>query len=250
MPILESKSVNVFYGTRQVLYDVSIGIEEHTVTAFIGPSGCGKSTFLRMFNRMNDFISDFRKEGDVRVEGNDIYAPNVATEDLRKRVGMVFQQPNPFPKSIFENVVYGLRLQGVRQKSVLNEAAERALRRADLWDEVHGMLTRSAMSLSGGQQQRLCIARALAVDPVILLLDEPASALDPISTAKVEELLLELKQTCTLVIVTHNMQEARRVSDKTAFFNLGKLIEFDDTKRLFEQPHEVETQRYLAGKFG
>ncbi|GAB2583694.1 phosphate ABC transporter ATP-binding protein PstB [Spirosoma areae] len=250
MAILESKSVNVFYGTKQVLDQVSLSIDEHCITALIGPSGCGKSTFLRLFNRMNDFIGDFRKEGDVLVEGEEIYAPDVSTEDLRKRVGMVFQQPNPFPKSIFENVVYGLRLQGVSQKSVLNEKAEQALRRADLWDEVSGILTKSALSLSGGQQQRLCIARALAVEPAILLLDEPASSLDPISTAKIEELLLELRQTCTLVIVTHNMQQASRISDKTAFFNLGKLIEHNDTKRLFEQAREPETQRYLAGKFG
>ncbi|GAB3643634.1 phosphate ABC transporter ATP-binding protein PstB [Spirosoma arcticum] len=250
MAILESKSVNVFYGPKQVIDQVSMGIDEHCITALIGPSGCGKSTFLRLFNRMNDFIGDFRKEGDVLVEGKEIYASAVSTEDLRKRVGMVFQQPNPFPKSIFENVVYGLRLQGVSQKSALNEKAEHALRRAALWDEVSGILNKSALSLSGGQQQRLCIARALAVEPAILLLDEPASSLDPISTAKVEELLLELKQTCTLVIVTHNMQQASRISDKTAFFSLGKLVEYDDTKRLFDQPHEGETQRYLAGKFG
>ncbi|MBC8152453.1 MAG: phosphate ABC transporter ATP-binding protein [Bacteroidetes bacterium] len=250
MAILESKSVNVFYGTKQVIDQVSMGIDERSITALIGPSGCGKSTFLRLFNRMNDFISDFRKEGDVLAEGKEIYAPDVSTEDLRKRVGMVFQQPNPFPKSIFENVVYGLRLQGVSQKSVLNETAEHALRRAALWNEVNGMLGKSALSLSGGQQQRLCIARALAVQPVILLLDEPASSLDPISTAKIEELLLDLKQTCTLVIVTHNMQQASRISDKTAFFSLGKLIEYDATKRLFSQPREGETQRYLAGKFG
>lgn len=248
MAILESKSVNVFYGTKQVLDQVSIGIDEHRITALIGPSGCGKSTFLRLFNRMNDFIGDFRKEGDVLVEGKEIYAPDVSIEDLRKRVGMVFQQPNPFPKSIFENVVYGLRLQGIAQKLVLNEKAEHALRRADLWNEVSGILTKSALSLSGGQQQRLCIARALAVEPTILLLDEPASSLDPISTAKIEELLLELKQTCTLVIVTHNMGQATRISDKTAFFTGGKPIEY--TKQLFEQPREPETQRYLGGKFG
>jgi phosphate transport system ATP-binding protein len=250
MPILETKSVSVFYGTKQVLDSVSLGMDEHRITALIGPSGCGKSTYLRLFNRMNDFIGDFRKEGSVLVEGTEIYGPGTSVEALRKRVGMVFQQPNPFPKSIFENVIYGLRLQGITQKSALSEAAEHALLRADLWDEVSGILTKSALSLSGGQQQRLCIARALAVEPTILLLDEPASALDPISTAKIEALLLDLKQTCTLVIVTHNMGQATRISGKTAFFNAGKLIEYADTKQLFAQPHEVETQRYLAGKFG
>jgi phosphate transport system ATP-binding protein len=250
MAILETKSVNVFYGTKHVIDAVSLGIDEHRITALIGPSGCGKSTYLRLFNRMNDFISDFRKEGEVLVEGAEIYAPDVSTEALRKRVGMVFQQPNPFPKSIFENVIYGLRLQGITQKSSLTEAAEHALRRAALWDEVKEILSKSALSLSGGQQQRLCIARALAIEPTVLLLDEPASSLDPISTAKIEELLLDLRQTCTLVIVTHNMQQASRISDKTAFFSLGKLIEYDDTKRLFAQPHDAETQRYLAGKFG
>lgn len=250
MVILESNSVSVFYGTKKVLDQVSLRIDEHSITALIGPSGCGKSTFLRLFNRMNDFIGDFRKEGEILVEGEDIYAPGVSTEDLRKRVGMVFQRPNPFPKSIVENVIYGLRLQGVSQKSVLNEAAEQALRRAALWDEVKNILNKSALSLSGGQQQRLCIARALAVEPAILLLDEPASALDPISTAKVEELLLELKPSCTLVIVTHNMQEASRISDKTAFFNLGRLIEYGETKQLFDQPRERDTKRYLSGQFG
>ena len=250
MAILETKSVTVFYGLKKVIDAVSLGMDEHRITALIGPSGCGKSTYLRLFNRMNDFIGDFRKEGEVLVEGAEIYGPDVSTENLRKRVGMVFQQPNPFPKSIFENVVYGLRLQGVTQKSALNEKAEHALRRAALWDEVSGILTKSALSLSGGQQQRLCMARALAVEPTILLLDEPASSLDPISTAKIEELLLDLKQTCTLVIVTHNMGQATRISDKTAFFNAGKLIEYADTKQLFAQPHEAETQQYLAGKFG
>lgn len=250
MAILETKSVSVFYGDKKAIDAVSLGIDQHQITALIGPSGCGKSTFLRLFNRMNDFISDFRKEGEVLVEGREVYAPDVSTEDLRKRVGMVFQQPNPFPKSIVENVIYGLRLQGITQKTALAQAAEHALRRAALWDEVKGILTKSALSLSGGQQQRLCIARALAVEPTILLLDEPASSLDPISTAKIEELLLELKQTCTLVIVTHNMQQATRISDKTAFFSLGKLIEYADTKQLFAQPANPETQRYLAGKFG
>jgi phosphate transport system ATP-binding protein len=250
MTTLETKSVSVFYGDKKAIDAVSIGIDQHQITALIGPSGCGKSTFLRLFNRMNDFIGDFRKEGEVLVEGREVYAPDVSTEDLRKRVGMVFQQPNPFPKSIFENVIYGLRLQGITQKTALAQAAEHALRRAALWDEVKEILTKPALSLSGGQQQRLCIARALAVEPTILLLDEPASSLDPISTAKIEELLLDLKQTCTLVIVTHNMQQATRISDKTAFFSLGKLIEYADTKQLFAQPANPETQRYLAGKFG
>jgi phosphate transport system ATP-binding protein len=250
MPILETKSVSVFYGDKKVIDAVSLGMDEHRITALIGPSGCGKSTYLRLFNRMNDFIGDFRKEGEVLVEGTEIYAPGTSVEALRKRVGMVFQQPNPFPKSIFENVIYGLRLQGITDKPALTVTAEHALRRAALWDEVSGMLTKSALSLSGGQQQRLCIARALAVDPTILLLDEPASALDPISTAKIEELLLDLRQTCTLIIVTHNMGQATRISDKTAFFNLGQVVEYADTKQLFAQPGEIETQRYLAGKFG
>lgn len=250
MPILETKSVTVFYGPRKVIDVVSLDMDEHRITALIGPSGCGKSTYLRLFNRMNDFIGDFRKEGDVLVEGAEIYAPGVSTEDLRKQVGMVFQQPNPFPKSIFENVIYGLRLQGITQKSKLAQAAEHALRRAALWDEASGILTKSALSLSGGQQQRLCIARASALEPTILLLDEPASSSDPISTAKIEALLLDLKQADTLVIVTHNMGQATRISDKTAFFNAGKLIGYADTKQLFTQPHEAGTQRYLVGKFG
>ncbi|GAB2467388.1 phosphate import ATP-binding protein PstB [Hymenobacter qilianensis] len=250
MPELEVEHVSVYYGTNQVLQDISMTMEAHTVTALIGPSGCGKSTFLRLFNRMNDFISDFRHEGSILIQGQDIYAPQQAVEELRKRVGMVFQRPNPFPKSIYDNVTYGLVLQGVRSKAVLDEVVEKSLRQAALWEEVKNDLRKSALALSGGQQQRLCIARVLAVEPRILLMDEPASALDPISTAKIEELIYDLKQQYTILIVTHNMQQAGRVSDKTAFFNYGHLIEYDDTGRLFTQPSHEQTQNYITGRFG
>ncbi|WBA43916.1 phosphate ABC transporter ATP-binding protein PstB [Hymenobacter canadensis] len=250
MPELEARHATVYYGTNRVLEDVSLTVAEHTVTAFIGPSGCGKSTFLRLFNRMNDFLPDFRLEGEIRLHDQNIYAPHTDVEELRKQVGMVFQQPNPFPKSVYDNVTYGLVLQGQRAKAVLDAAVEKALRQAALWDEVKDHLRKSALALSGGQQQRLCIARALAISPHTLLMDEPASALDPIATAKIEELVQELKQDYTILIVTHNMQQARRVSDKTAFFNFGRLIEYGDTPALFEQPQQEQTQHYLRGHFG
>ncbi|MBT8219801.1 MAG: phosphate ABC transporter ATP-binding protein [Bacteroidia bacterium] len=248
--ILESKNVDVYYGDNRAIKDVSIKIQEKSVTAFIGPSGCGKSTFLRLFNRMNDYIPIFRKEGEIFVDGNEIYDKDIRVEELRKQVGMVFQKPNPFPKTIFENVVYGLRIQGVKKKSILESVVEKSLVRAALWDEVKDKLHQSALALSGGQQQRLCIARALAVEPKVLLMDEPASALDPISTAKIEELIFQLKQEYTIVIVTHNMQQAGRVSDRTAFFYVGELIEYEKTKKLFTNPKEELTERYITGRFG
>lgn len=247
---LVAKDVNVYYDKAHVIKDVSISIQPHTVTAFIGPSGCGKSTFLRLVNRMNDYIDGFRKTGDILIDGIDIYDRKVHVEELRKNVGMVFQKPNPFPKSIYENVVYGLRIQGINKKSKLDEIAESSLRRAAIWDEVKDDLNKSALSLSGGQQQRVCIARTLAVSPSIVLMDEPASALDPISTAKIEELIYELKSQYTIIIVTHNMQQAGRVSDKVAFFYLGQLIEFANTKEIFINPKMELTQNYITGRFG
>ena len=247
---LEAKNINVFYGDNKVIKDVSISIKTNTVTSFIGPSGCGKSTFLRLFNRMNDYIDTFKMEGTISIDGKDIYSKNIRVEELRKEVGMVFQKPNPFPKSIFENVAYGLRIQGIKDKNILSEAVEKALHQAALWDEVKDKLKNSALALSGGQQQRLCIARTLAVEPTVILMDEPASALDPISTAKVEELIYELKSKYTIVIVTHNMQQAGRISDKTAFFYMGELIEFDETKIIFTKPKQERTQNYITGRFG
>lgn len=249
-PELRTENANVYYGEKHVIKNVSIEIDRHSVTAFIGPSGCGKSTFLRLFNRMNDYIESFRLEGKVYVEDQDIYDGSIRVEELRRRVGMVFQKPNPFPKSIFENVAFGLRIQGVRNKKILSEVVERSLRQAALWDEVKDDLHKSALALSGGQQQRLCIARALAVEPAVLLMDEPASALDPIATNKIEELVVELKDKYTIVIVTHNMQQAGRVSDKTAFFYVGELIEYSDTKKLFTAPEKELTERYITGRFG
>jgi phosphate transport system ATP-binding protein len=247
---LETRNVNVYYGAKKVIDNVSIKIEERTVTAFIGPSGCGKTTFLRLFNRMNDYIETFRKEGDVLIDGKEIYNKDTRVEELRKAVGMVFQKPNPFPKSIYENVAFGLRIQGIKKRAILDQAIERSLKSASLWEEVKDDLNKSALALSGGQQQRLCIARALAVEPSVLLMDEPASALDPISSAKIEELIYELKKRYTIVIVTHNMQQAGRVSDKTAFFYIGKLIEYEDTKELFTNPKQELTERYITGRFG
>ena len=246
---IETKNARLFYGEKQALKDISMGIEANTVTAFIGPSGCGKSTFLRCFNRMNDLIDNTTIEGEYLLDGENIYDQE-EVYDLRKKVGMVFQKPNPFPKTIFENVVYGLRINGIKDKNVLKERAELSLKNAALWDEVKDDLNKSALSLSGGQQQRLCIARTLAVEPTVVLMDEPASALDPISTAKIEDLIYELKSKFTIVIVTHNMQQAARVSDKTAFFYLGELIEYDDTKKIFTNPEKERTQNYVTGRFG
>lgn len=247
---IETRNVNVYYGEKKVLHDISLGIEKNTVTAFIGPSGCGKSTFLRLINRMNDYIESFRKEGEILIDNENIYRSKVRIEELRKRVGMVFQKPNPFPKSIFENVVYGLRIQGEKRKNHLLEVAEQTLKQAALWEEVKDSLNKNALSLSGGQQQRLCIARTLAVNPEIILMDEPASALDPISTARIEELIYELKKNYTIVIVTHNMHQAGRVSDKTAFFLNGDLVEYDNTKTIFTTPKHEKTENYISGKFG
>lgn len=250
MAIISAQDVNFFYGDFQALRSISLDIEPNTVTAFIGPSGCGKSTFLRLLNRMNDLVDGSRLEGKILIEDQDIYARGVAVDELRGRVGMVFQKPNPFPKSIFENVAYGLKVNGVRDKNFIEQRVEESLRGAALWGEVKDKLRKSAFELSGGQQQRLCIARALAVKPSILLMDEPASALDPISTSKIEDLIFELKNDYTIVIVTHNMQQAGRVSDRTAFFYLGELIEFDDTKKIFLNPQCEQTQNYITGRFG
>lgn len=250
MAIISAKEVNFYYGDFHALKNISMDIDAHSVTAFIGPSGCGKSTFLRLMNRMNDLIDGTRMEGLLTIEGKDIYAKGVAVDELRKNVGMVFQKPNPFPKSIFENIAYGLRVNGISDKRYIEQRVEESLRSAALWDEVKDKLKKSAFELSGGQQQRLCIARALAVKPSIILMDEPASALDPISTAKIEELIFQLKSDYTIVIVTHNMQQAARVSNKTAFFYLGELIEYDETKKMFLNPQKSATQNYITGRFG
>ncbi len=242
--------LSLWYGAAQALKDISFGIRERLVTAFIGPSGCGKSTLLRCLNRMNELIEGVRLSGTVRIAGQDIYAPGVDVIELRRRVGMVFQRSNPFPKSVYENIAYALRLQGVRRRRELDEVVEKSLRAAALWDEVKDRLHASALGLSGGQQQRLCIARAIAVQPDILLMDEPASALDPIATAKIEDLILDLKRDYTIVIVTHNMQQAARISDYTAFFYLGELIEYDTTARLFTNPARKQTEDYVTGRFG
>ena len=247
---LKVPKLSLFYGEKQALYDVSMNIPKQRVTAFIGPSGCGKSTLLRCFNRMNDLVDGCRVEGQILLDGNDIYRKSEDVADLRRRVGMVFQKPNPFPKSIYENVAYGLRIQGINQKRVLDEAVEQSLRSAALWDEVKDRLNDSALGMSGGQQQRLVIARTIAVQPEVLLLDEPCSALDPISTLKVEELIYELKSKFTIVIVTHNMQQAARVSDYTAFMYMGKLIEFGDTDTLFTNPAKKQTEDYITGRYG
>jgi phosphate transport system ATP-binding protein len=247
---VETIHLDFFYGGSQALFDVSLAIPEKSVTSLIGPSGCGKSTFLRCLNRMNDLIPDTRVEGQVLLDGEDLYAPGVDVVALRRRVGMVFQKSNPFPKSIFDNVAYGLRINGIGRPSELPERVERALVRAALWEEVKDRLRSPALSLSGGQQQRLCIARALAVEPEILLMDEPASALDPIATQKIEELIYELKAAFTIVIVTHNMQQAARVSDRTAFFMMGRLIEYDRTDKIFTNPGQNVTEDYITGRFG
>ena len=247
---LETKNLNLYYGATQALMNVSVKIPKQRVTAFIGPSGCGKSTLLRCFNRMNDLVDNCRIEGSVLLDNDDIYDRAVKVALLRRRVGMVFQKPNPFPKSIFENVAYGLRIMGLSDKKILSETVERALRGAALWDEVKDRLGTNGLSLSGGQQQRLVIARAIALEPEVLLLDEPCSALDPIATAKVEDLLYELKDRYTIVIVTHNMQQAARVSDFTAFMHLGEMIEFADTMTIFTQPKMERTSDYITGRFG
>jgi len=250
MKHIEAKNVNVYYGENHVLKDVDLTIKENTVTAFIGPSGCGKSTFLRTLNRMNDYIDTFRKKGKIIIDGKDIYDKKVRVEELRRKVGMVFQKPNPFPKSIFENVAYGLKIHGISDKMEINETVEKSLKQSALWNEVKDKLDKPALSLSGGQQQRLCIARTLAVKPSIILMDEPASALDPISTAKIEELIQELKEKYTIVIVTHNMQQAARISDRTAFFYMGELVEYDKTSVLFTNPSNKQTENYITGRFG
>ena len=248
--LIEAKKVDIYYGDNHVLKDISLGIRENTVTAFIGPSGCGKSTFLRSLNRMNDYIDGFHKKGKILIDDEDIYDKKVIVEELRRKVGMVFQKPNPFPKSIFENVAYGLKIHGIREKRTIEERVEKSLIQSALWDEVKDKLHKPALSLSGGQQQRLCIARTLAVKPTIILMDEPASALDPISTSKIEELIHELKEKYTIVIVTHNMQQASRVSDRTAFFYLGELIEYEKTADIFTNPKNKQTENYITGRFG
>jgi phosphate transport system ATP-binding protein len=247
---IETVHLDFFYGEHQALFDVTLAVPEKSVTALIGPSGCGKSTYLRCLNRMNDLIPDTRVEGKVLLDGEDLYASGVDVVGLRRRVGMVFQKSNPFPKSIFDNVAYGLRINGIGRKSEEPERVEVALQRAALWDEVKDRLRAPALSLSGGQQQRLCIARALAVEPEVLLMDEPASALDPIATQKIEELIYELKTAFTIVIVTHNMQQAARVSDRTAFFMMGRLIECDRTDKIFTNPGQKVTEDYITGRFG
>ncbi len=250
MTKIEAKNVNFYYGQFHALKNISMSIGSNEVVAFIGPSGCGKSTFLRLFNRMNDLVPGSRLEGNIEIDGKDIYGKDINVDILRKNVGMVFQRPNPFPKSIYENVAYGLRVNGVKDELFISERVEQSLRGAALWDEVKDKLKKSAYALSGGQQQRLCIARAMANSPSVLLMDEPASALDPISTAKIEELIHEIKKDYTIVIVTHNMQQATRVSDKTAFFYLGSLIEYDSTSKMFTNPSKEETQNYITGRFG
>ncbi|MGL1860979.1 MAG: phosphate ABC transporter ATP-binding protein PstB [Pseudodesulfovibrio sp.] len=245
-----SKNLDFFYGDFQALENISIEFERNRVTALIGPSGCGKSTYLRCINRMNDLIDGTRVQGDMSLDGEDIYAPGVDVVSLRRRIGMVFQKPNPFPKTIFENVAYGLRVNGIKDKQRIEQTVEESLKSAALWDEVKERMHTSALGLSGGQQQRLCIARALAIEPEVLLMDEPASALDPIATQKIEDLIHELKKEFTIIIVTHSMQQAARVSDRTAFFYMGKLIEVGDTKTLFTNPANKQTEDYITGRFG
>ena len=244
------KNLDLFYGEKQALKNITLNIPDKRVTAFIGPSGCGKSTFLRVLNRMNDLIDNVRIEGEVSVDGVNIYDKNIDVVNLRKNIGMVFQKSNLFPKTIYENIVYGPKINGIKDKKILDEIVEKTCVQAAIWDEVKDRLNENALSLSGGQQQRLCIARALAVEPEIILMDEPASALDPISTAKIEELIHDLKQKYTIVIVTHNMQQAARVSDMTAFFYLGELIEFDRTTKIFTNPSKKQTEDYITGRFG
>jgi phosphate transport system ATP-binding protein len=250
LDLIELQNLSLYYGASRALKNISFNIREKLVTAFIGPSGCGKSTLLRCLNRMNDLIDGVRIEGKVSIAGQEINSPDVDVIELRKRVGMVFQKSNPFPKSIYENVAYGLRLQGIQNRAELDAVVEGSLRRAALWDEVKDRLHTSGLGLSGGQQQRLCIARAIAIRPEIILMDEPASALDPIATARIEELILDLKKGFTIVIVTHNMQQAARISDQTAFFYLGELIEYDATSNIFTKPARKQTEDYITGRFG
>jgi phosphate transport system ATP-binding protein len=249
-PVLSVENLHLFYGDTEALKGIVMAIPRRQVTAFIGPSGCGKSTLLRCFNRMNDLIENVRVEGKILLDGTDVNTPDVDVIRLRRRVGMVFQKSNPFPKSIYENIIYGLRIAGIRNKSMLDETVEKSLRSAALWDEVKDRLHDSALSLSGGQMQRLCIARAIAVSPEVILMDEPCSALDPIATGRIEDLIDELKEDYTVVIVTHNMQQASRVSDYTAFMYLGELIEFDETEKIFTAPDKQQTQDYITGRFG
>jgi len=247
---IETKDLHLYYGDFHALKGISMSMKANTVTALIGPSGCGKSTYLRSLNRMNDLIEGVKIRGLAMIDGKNIYSKEVKLDELRKKVGMVFQKPNPFPKSIFENVAYGLRVNGITHKKFIAERVETCIRQAALWEEVKDKLKKSAFELSGGQQQRLCIARALAIEPSVVLMDEPASALDPLSTSKIEELIYELKKEYTIVIVTHNMQQASRVSDYTGFFYLGELVEFDDTKKIFTAPNDIRTQNYITGRFG
>jgi len=248
--MIEVRNINFYYNDFHALKNISMTINANSVTAFIGPSGCGKSTFLRLFNRMNELIDGTRLEGECLIDNVNIYDKSVQVDELRKKVGMVFQKPNPFPKTVFENVAYGLRVNSMGDQKYITQRVEESLKSAALWNEVKDKLKKSAFELSGGQQQRLCIARALAVSPSVLLMDEPASALDPISTSKIEELIFELKQKYTIVIVTHNMQQAARISDKTGFFMLGELIEFSETKKMFLNPEKQQTQNYITGRFG
>jgi len=249
-PILQVKDLDLWYGAHQALHSVSMDIPEKSITAFIGPSGCGKSTFLKTMNRMNDLVPGVKITGEVRYRGEDIYAPGTDVCRLRREIGMVFQKPNPFPMSIYDNIAYGPRTHGIRSKARLDELVERSLLGAAIWDEVKDRLKKNALGLSGGQQQRLCIARALAVEPAVLLMDEPTSALDPISTSRIEELTMELKERYTIVIVTHNMQQAGRISDRTAFFLLGELVEYGATEQVFSAPAEKRTEDYITGRFG
>ena len=250
VPVISAKNLNLWYGDFKALKNISLDVGEREITALIGPSGCGKSTFLKTLNRMNDLVPGVRIQGDVRLKGQDIFARDMELTDLRRRVGMVFQKANPFPMSIYDNIAYGPRTHGIRSKSKLNEIVEKSLRDAAIWDEVKDRLNKSALGMSGGQQQRLCIARALAVQPEVLLMDEPTSALDPISTSKIEDLVIELKKEYTVIIVTHNMQQATRVSDKTAFFLLGEVVEFNETEKLFSNPNDQRTEDYITGRFG
>ena len=248
--ILSAHDLNLWYGAHQALHNISIDIPEKSITALIGPSGCGKSTFLKTLNRMNDLVGGVKITGEVTYEGENIYAPSVDVNELRKRIGMVFQKPNPFPMSIYDNIAYGPRTHGIRNKAKLDDIVEKSLRGAAIWDEVKDRLKKNALGLSGGQQQRLCIARALAVEPKVLLMDEPTSALDPISTSKIEDLATQLREQYTIVIVTHNMQQAVRISDCTAFFLLGELVEYGQTEKMFSQPQDKRTEDYITGRFG